>query len=417
MDRQQILQMVATVASCRAPLSVLEGEGFPPGYGHAFQLVANQQKAIVSTRTPGRSCMGLLREGYDAKSFHIKGKSCNWGPMAGFVCLDPLLNKRGIEIEQGKTAATGNLEAHQHSLVDAYEGTRTARARHIVISDQRLSWLLSNGYLTGMVTRGQTKEGTAERGGVCIAYRLMPTNIDSGRGWGIFYNRAALYATPYGQQLAQERHFETIRTAMGVQEEDGFAPMLAMTNPHPPYVAASSLYKNAITGDFDLFAIWPHTGRSSQYDSTADERMAGMNHVHNPQDKEIQAMKVHIFKNEHAQLGNISERIFLIAQLLNMTMAAHVPGNVKPNRVFHSDEGGRPGAKALELPTAAFIPGHLDGYLLKTVAQMKSFAMYCHRAGYRIFANVGWIRELGEEITRGSPEISNVRPGMRAKQH
>jgi hypothetical protein len=123
-------------------------------------------------------------------------------------------------------------------------------------------------------------------------------------------------------------------------------------------------------------------------------------------------MKKRIFRDEHAQLGNISERIFMVGQLLNSAISAFVPGSVKPNRVFHSDEGGRPGAKALELPVAAFIPGHSNGYLLCTPVQMRHFAMYCKRAGYKIFANIGWFRELGEDVVSESPQIRNLRPNV-----
>lgn len=46
-------------------------------------------------RATGPTCLGLLEEGYDTKGYRIHGKSCNWGPMAGFVLRDPRLNKSG----------------------------------------------------------------------------------------------------------------------------------------------------------------------------------------------------------------------------------------------------------------------------------------------------------------------------------
>ncbi len=38
-------------------------------------------------------------ESYASKGFHVKSKSCNWGPMAGFVLSDPRFTKTGSERE------------------------------------------------------------------------------------------------------------------------------------------------------------------------------------------------------------------------------------------------------------------------------------------------------------------------------
>lgn len=77
--------------------------------------------------------------------------------MAGFVCLDPLLNKNGLE------GAGSNLASHHHSLHDAYESNRRATAIQVVISDRRLTWLTARGYLPGAARSngGQTVTGSA----------------------------------------------------------------------------------------------------------------------------------------------------------------------------------------------------------------------------------------------------------------
>ena len=72
-----------------------EEQGFPLEHTKAFLEVAKAEKCVILTRTPGSSCEGPLAEGYAAKSFHIKAKSCNWGATAGFLCLDPFMNKKG----------------------------------------------------------------------------------------------------------------------------------------------------------------------------------------------------------------------------------------------------------------------------------------------------------------------------------
>lgn len=157
-------RIIAAAQAAQTSDSQLAEEGFPANYPAAFQRVANAQKCVILTRTPGGSCTGLLAEGYDAKSFHIKGKSCNWGPMTGFVCLDPLLNKGGVEGSQK------NLKEHAHSLGDVYESGRKADATPIVISDRRLQWLITAGRVAGSpsTTRSGARRPPAARRGSSI---------------------------------------------------------------------------------------------------------------------------------------------------------------------------------------------------------------------------------------------------------
>ena len=50
-------------------------QGIPSAHMKAFADVAQQKRCVILTRTPGETCGQLLQEGYDAKGFHIKGKS------------------------------------------------------------------------------------------------------------------------------------------------------------------------------------------------------------------------------------------------------------------------------------------------------------------------------------------------------
>ena len=74
---------------------IFEEQGFPAEVCRAFQNTANETKMIVMSRVPGGNCTSLISDGYDLKGFFIKAKSCNWGPMAGFLCQMPPFNKKG----------------------------------------------------------------------------------------------------------------------------------------------------------------------------------------------------------------------------------------------------------------------------------------------------------------------------------
>jgi hypothetical protein len=67
--------------------------GVPYAHAQAFLTVARSQQCVIMVRTTGPTCHGLLEEAYDTKGYRIHGKSCDWGPMAGFVMRDPRLNR------------------------------------------------------------------------------------------------------------------------------------------------------------------------------------------------------------------------------------------------------------------------------------------------------------------------------------
>jgi hypothetical protein len=78
-------------------IAELNGQGFPDYMIDAFMKASKQTKTVVSSRLPGDAGLDLIEEVYDLKGFHIKAKSCNWGPMAGFICKLPFFNKYGFE--------------------------------------------------------------------------------------------------------------------------------------------------------------------------------------------------------------------------------------------------------------------------------------------------------------------------------
>ena len=404
-----------------AILRELQGEGIPRQHAEAFLHAADKTHSVILTRTPGAVCGGLLSEGYDGKCFHIKAKSCNWGPMAGFVCLDPLLNKYGI------LAAPGNLSSHVKSLTIRYEGN-TAKVRHIKISQQRFEWLAEEGYIVpadspdgawyGEITEGHKNAPEfLGRHDLKVHYVLRKQRGEN--LWSLYYHRAGLYKINYrdGQRnldvllkhfknmLMHARkkfkdqqellwkpeyqrkfrfiHVEKMRQTQGYMfRGEYFDPVMGLENPHQPYSGAKA-YLNCVTGDYDLFAVWPYSDLSEK----DDRRMAGMRP--GIQDRQI-------FAREHPDLGNISNRIYEIGQMVNSEIAARSHQTVKPNRVFHTDEAGRPRIGAIDLPAAAFTPSIIPSriHLITGNSEMERFIELCHREGYRIYANKGWLRHL-----------------------
>ena len=65
---------------------VFAEQGFTSDLCKAFQLAANELHMVVLSRVPGGSCTDLIAAGHDLKGHFIKAKSCDFGPMSGFLC-------------------------------------------------------------------------------------------------------------------------------------------------------------------------------------------------------------------------------------------------------------------------------------------------------------------------------------------
>ncbi len=387
-------------------------EGFPLVHTQAFVAEARAQEAVILTRTPGAACEGPLREGYTAKGFHIKAKSCDFGVTAGFLCLDPIMNKKS------RAGALGNLVANHKSLSKAYESGKKSGVIALEISDERLKWLRGPGQ---KITR--IDDLTAERVlAVCseksveIRYLL----IRRGERWAVHYDVGALYGLPQNTRpTAQHReaalkHFldntplednakidrhtpeyfaefwELLLANAGAAPTapgyEHFVPVQAMTNPHLEYAASGpEAYKNAVTGDYDLFAVWP-----KKFDAELDTRVAGMSA--GLSDKLL-------VDREEANavgkvMGNITERLQIIGVGLNGAMT---PGAVvKPNRVFHSDEAGRPDVHEVD-SAAAFTPTG-EMYMIKRAAELAGLIQLWGGKGWSVSINKGWAPWLASEV-------------------
>ncbi|MGH7469914.1 MAG: anthrax toxin-like adenylyl cyclase domain-containing protein, partial [Longimicrobiales bacterium] len=101
--------------------------GIPTEHADVFQQVANLKSGMISSRAVGKWATGLILESYATKGFHNKAKSCNWGPMAGFVLADPRFTKAPELAKQAQALK----EAQQYG----------AKEVPVIISEERRRWL------------------------------------------------------------------------------------------------------------------------------------------------------------------------------------------------------------------------------------------------------------------------------------
>ncbi|MEO8857483.1 MAG: anthrax toxin-like adenylyl cyclase domain-containing protein, partial [Burkholderiaceae bacterium] len=84
----------------------------------ACKAVANATGEVIIFRSTGSWSLRWIEQGYPTKNFHVKGKSSDWGPQAGFVPRDGKYSKVGAD---GTKAADGTA-ANQEGLDHHYAG-------------------------------------------------------------------------------------------------------------------------------------------------------------------------------------------------------------------------------------------------------------------------------------------------------
>ena len=214
-------------------------------------------------------------------------------------------------------------------------------------------------------------------------------------------------------------------------------PLLALVNPYPPYPVGH--YKNCCTGDYDIFGVWPlkrrsvlgaRVGRNSPavfQPMGEDRRIAGMSTrttLVGPPGQQKKAVDKQIEDFEDKRLGNISNRVHTVAQMINSLVHSKLSGGRGPARdvIHHSDEAGRPFISGIDDHIIAFIPAPGASYIVgvespggvPAPAQWAAFFRIVDDLGFQIILNTHWKAQMnawgvGSLGTTG--EMFGARPG------
>jgi len=353
--------------------AALDLVGMPLGHAPAFSTAARSQDCVISSRELGKTGRQLAEEGYDSKGFRIKSKTCNFGPMAGFVCRNALFSKKGAEYKDEQE------KAHKHALEDDDKVGWRGSTEQLCISEARLAWLQAQPDLNvaprAFAGNPNIMWGAITAPGAPRSLYLMRREQRNGDTvWALYETDQPVDTRPVLQ-----------RSAWDVLQA---RPMLGMVNPYPAYPRGH--YKNCVCGDYDLFAVWPRRGVYQPRGE--DRRIAGMP-TGNAQRRDQQ-----IALWEDRRLGNISNRVHLVAQLINSLLPG-APGAIGGTRemVHHSDEGGRPHVTEIELPVIAFVPinGVVETVAADSLHRMSVLVKLCHTLGFQVILNAGWVAQLG----------------------
>lgn len=346
--------------------------GIPASHGEVFQEVANQSKCMISSRAVGKYATGLILESYASKGFHNKAKSCNWGPMAGFVLADPRFTK------------APELAKQAQALKDAqHEG---AVEVPVYISDERRRWLLKNNCMQES-SRTQTTHyyfASSPQGDMMLFVLQSVTGVQGANGAPMW---SVNYAFSEGRMS-----FTDINALQKADKGATYLPVMAMRDPF--CTISPKDYRAATTGDYDLFAIY---AQSKDYKpDSADKRMVS----HATLEANIKAKVADTGEDPHK--GNMTERIRLLRDQLNQGIqrAGYTGGDM----VHHSDEGGRPFVNDVDLPVFAVVPGQKQAFGIESVEDLRAFISVALE-GYAPVFNPGWMKQL---VFHSDPKIAKA---------
>jgi hypothetical protein len=350
----------------------LRDTGTLAAHSKCFQMVANEQKCVISSRAVGEYVTGLLRESYATKGFHNKAKSCKWGPMAGFVLADPRFGKTGEERESRETQRSALFKAL----------TSGAKETPLYISEARRQELLKPPL-------------NAMRHGWDVDYdtRYYFANSPTGRLMLFMLKRTQQAPGSAGKDLWAVNYALTEAALTSGLRQDAarhqYVPVKAMVDPDCPASVAST-YRAATTGDYDLFAVFPkREGFSSR---GQDKRPV-------PGTERFKAPISQFIAHEDPHLGNITFRVKKLMWLINhyaRTVAGYQGGDI----VHHSDEAGRPLISVIDFPFIGWIPDHNQPYAVRNVGEFKEFIALV-KFEYQLMLNPGWLRHLGFSVSSG----------------
>jgi hypothetical protein len=224
----------------------------------AVRDTANRLNEVIIFRSTGPWAKRWIERGYPTKNFHVKGKSSDWGPHAGFVPRDGTYSKVGYLPDEAAKGSKKNLEG----IHDGF-----ANEAPLILTAEEIEMQLTK-------PEGRPPRNAIEsKASVPGSKDLILTAKRSGDGLLIFFRAFKLQHEP-GYEIKVYK--------------PGFAPNLFALMEKDKTGAQAETFKvmtsnevgaqRPMTGDYDLLAICPPW---SQYGSALpiDIEKAGLQMV------------------------------------------------------------------------------------------------------------------------------------------
>ncbi|NTS75646.1 hypothetical protein HR060_02095 [Catenovulum sp. SM1970] len=345
---------------------------------------------VIMFRSTGKWSLRWLERNHPSKNFHLKGKSADWGPQAGFVPLEGRFSKKVGNLSAENKSTKANLNGiehhHQHAAILSLDANELVLQKSVPVGGrtaiQHYSDLLESQdkLIVCQDSTGATRHFVGIKNNHKYDIYFLPSK------YVIKVKKPTKRETAYA-------HLEPVR--------------VMVTHGKP------------ITGDYDLLTIcpkWADYGNKSKmahsdYDGE-EVFQAGVN-----LDK-VMDMSLHTgrlnqkpgkHEHEHAHMGNLTPRVLRCVNLMNKLMgAANGTDGAYLRRVHHNMESLRPtifGAitgdemtdEGEGFPFTAFVPKNsITGYgnntiiTLHNMNEFKNFIQALQNAGFQVQKNRAW---------------------------
>jgi len=103
-------------------LAAIDSSGIVPEHAKAISNVSTLRGEIIMTRPVNKDCTKLIGEGSATKHLHIKSKSTDWGPAAGYIPRDGRYSKLGNPKNKGELAIKGMRDSSLAAEKAIHEG-------------------------------------------------------------------------------------------------------------------------------------------------------------------------------------------------------------------------------------------------------------------------------------------------------
>jgi Anthrax toxin LF subunit len=382
-----------------------EKTGFYAPHALACQSVAERVNCIILFREPGRMAQGLIAEQYSMKGFRIDTKSCNWGPMSGFVCADPRLTKDSVYEARNKNWTHEALSGH---IVEKFFGNVkdadwVADVMPIAISEKRKEELTAKGVIDPKPSKSGEYVGQsrATKGDTVLYWRLVPTGNASNpwiKGHKGYY---VLCIDKQGPKPFTQQYPTGVQPILF----RGHETILGLINPG----TKDRGFKACVTADYDLFAIWQAMGKEdrlalqhnvssalqAKFGNAQAPLPGGVARMENV-DQRLQSGG----HREHHRFGDVSARVMHVKAMLNTALQS-TGGYQGGNAIHHNDEAGNfalaKGTLSDCLPLIGFLPGQRTA-LVENLGDFKELAEHARGNSFEVKAKQAWLSEAGVAV-------------------
>ncbi len=399
-------------------LRALDVSGMCAEHARAMVSVATETSSIVLIRAPGEYVTRLLNEGYSSKGFFIKAKSCNFGPMAGFVLHKAEFSKQSL-------TKKGGIAGQQKAVTKAI--AQGALHRPLEITESRRKWLVRKGFMTKDQSIGTSTLPGPDADGVTrrfwrftasfghikkilkeaeyiqeYEYFLKETKEGN---WKVLYKKKSHVGRAAEVKVLVDRLWnnaiDTTESHEASTTRGGYVTVPS-TPPNSDYAqsyGSTSRFLRATAGDYDMFGSWEHSSYKKTNFPFVPENQY-VNKFKRPAGPYALASYEETEKVEHPELGNFSGYLYtMIAKLNEAITYSNAPGT-RQTMVHHSDECGRPKIDDVDLPIFVVFPekhrliNNKEYVTIDTVKDFEDLASKAIKAGFKIELNPGWPNDM-----------------------